>query len=117
MIRNNVVKGITDGIAADSSSLPITEDYNILNVLVVIRSPGINAGAHTITADPLFVSSSPSTANDLKLQSNSPAVNSGDDIGSPYNWALDPLGTGSPYPVVDQNSLGNGWERGAFGYR
>jgi hypothetical protein len=63
----------------------------------------------------MFVSAIPSTANDVKLKTGSPAINSGMVLTSPFNWALNPQSTVMPYATVDQNTLG-AWERGAFAF-
>lgn len=117
IVANNIVKGTSYGIAADPVTAPtIIEDYNILDVTTTVRQGLIRPGTHTLTVDPMFVSASPATSNDLKLQSTSPAIESGENKGSPYNWILDPRGKLFPYPAVDQNTLGSQWERGAFAY-
>lgn len=117
-IKNNIIKGADYGIAGDpASASSIEEDYNILSVTTTVRAPGITAGAHTITSDPLFVTTLPVTSNDLKLQPGSPAIGSGSNLGTPYNLGMDPNGDRFPYPSVDQNLLGGGWERGAFAFR
>jgi Right handed beta helix region len=117
VVKNNIIE-LTgwSGIDATNDSLPV-EDYNIIHrALGGLRSINISAGAHTITSDPLFVSSMPSTAKDFSLQSGSPAIDSGENLGAPYNYAFDPQGSSFPYPVLDQN-LYPGWERGAFVFR
>jgi parallel beta-helix repeat protein len=116
-VKNNIIERTGwSGIAATDDSLPV-EDYNIIHrALGGLRSINISAGAHTITSDPLFVSSMPSTAEDFSLQSGSPAIDSGENLGAPYNYAFDPQGSSFPYPVLDQN-LYPGWERGAFVFR
>jgi hypothetical protein len=117
IIKNNIIKGASYGIAADPGTAPsVTEDYNILDVTSTVRALGITAGAHTITSDPLFVTTLPLTSNNLKLQVGSPAIDSGYNLGAPYNLVMDPNGDIFPYAVVDQDILGGGWERGAFAF-
>jgi hypothetical protein len=68
--------------------------------------------AHSVNADPLFVS--PATG-DFHLQAASPAIDSGVNLGSPYNLGLSP---GSSWPssvtTADQDNHGSGWEIGAY---
>ena len=115
VVHNNIIQGSNVGISADPN-VSVTEDYNILNTVVTLRSVSIHAGSHTITSNPSFASAAPKSSNDFKLKSGSPAIGSGDNLGTPYNMILDPNGAVFPYPDVDQNSLGS-WERGAFAYR
>jgi len=118
IIKNNIIKGASYGIAADPVTAPsIREDYNILDVVTTVRALRITAGAHTITSDPLFVTTVPLASSDLKLQPGSPAIDSGDNLGTPYNLSMDPNGDIFPYGVADQNLLGGSWERGAFAFR
>jgi len=114
-VENNIIQLSAVGISADSG-VSVTEDYNIINQVPTLRSTNIHAGSHTTTSNPSFASSAPATSNDFKLQSGSPAIGTGTNLGSPYNMILDPNGAVFPYPAVDQNSLGS-WERGAFAYR
>jgi hypothetical protein len=115
-IQNNIIDKADVGISSDASAT-VSENYNIINSTRVVRSDQIAPGDHTLVADPQFITSSPSVADGFKLLSTSPAIDSGENLGPPYNWALDPGGTIIPFPLVDQNSLGNAWERGAFAFR
>jgi hypothetical protein len=67
---------------------------------------------NSTVADPLFVA--PATG-DFRLQSTSPCLGSGVDLGDTYKWALNP---NSVWPaavnVVDQD-LQVGWNIGAYG--
>ncbi|HME59249.1 MAG TPA: choice-of-anchor D domain-containing protein [Terracidiphilus sp.] len=75
-----------------------------------------NCGApgcsHSVQADPQFVNAA---AAQFWLQSGSPAIEAGIDLGSPYNIGLLPASSW-PNSVVtgDQNSYGTGWEVGAY---
>src|SRR5204863_677993 len=112
-MRNNILKNFSArAINVDTASSG-TEDYNIYN----LSGPnyGVTRGAHSLTSDPMFVSAIPSTANDVKLKTGSPAINSGMVLASPFNWALNPQNIVMPYATVDQNTLG-AWERGAFAF-
>jgi hypothetical protein len=55
----------------------------------------------------------PKKANDVKLQSTSPAIYKGTNLGSAYSLILNPTPTASPYSVFNQSL---GWMMGAFGY-
>jgi parallel beta-helix repeat protein len=114
-VYNNIIQHSNVGVSADSN-VSVTEDYNILNQVVTLRSANIRAGSHSNTSNPSFASSSPQSSSDFKLKSGSPAIGSGENLGSPYNMILDPSGSVFPYPGVSQDSLGS-WERGAFAYR
>ena len=63
-------------------------------------------------ADPQFVNAS---AAQFWLQSGSPAIDAGTNLGSPYNIGLLPASSW-PNSVLtgDQNSYGTGWEIGAY---
>jgi hypothetical protein len=113
-IKNNIFSGVSQAISVDSSGS--TEDYNIF-FNSVLECTRIVCGSHSIFTNPKFVSLDPSAPSDFELQSGSPAINSGANLGSPFNWALDPLGKAWPYPSADQNKFGSGWERGAFVFR
>lgn len=111
-IKNNIFHSLPMGaVSADSGS--VTEDYNVYYNSQVSKS----IGSHSVIADPKFVSATPTKPADFRLQSNSPAINSGAILGAPYNVAIDPLGTAIPFATVDQNTLGSSWERGAFAFR
>jgi parallel beta-helix repeat protein len=114
-VENNIIQSAGVGISADTG-VTVSEDYNIISQVTTLRSTSIHAGSHTTTASPSFVSSAPASSNDFKLKSGSPAIGSGNNLGTPYNMVLDPDGAVFPYPAINQNSYGS-WERGAFLYR
>ncbi|MCK5271427.1 MAG: discoidin domain-containing protein, partial [Sedimentisphaerales bacterium] len=63
-------------------------------------------------ANPLFVHQS--TGN-FALQSTSPAIDKGTNLGSPYNLGLNPNSTWpNNVSTLDQNNCGIGWEIGAY---
>jgi hypothetical protein len=65
-----------------------------------------------LNANPLFTS--PST-NIFTLTSSSPAINTGANLGSFYEFGLDPVSTWPSNIVLDnQNNFGSGWEIGAY---
>ncbi len=113
-ITNNIVVGASYHQFIVGSGAEATEDYNLLYQCA--PSFGVSSGAHTKVADPMFVSSSPATANDFHLQANSPAVESGASLGAEYDMALDPLISCFPCGTVNQDTLGP-WSRGAFAFR
>ena len=67
---------------------------------------------HGFNSDPQFTNPG---GHDYTLQSNSPCVDSGEDLGTPYNLALKP---GSTWPsqvlTADENSAGAWWDIGAY---
>ena len=55
--------------------------------------------------------------SEFTLNSTSPAIDVGTDLGSPYNMALDSSSTWVNYiSLLDQDDYGTGWEIGAFVY-
>jgi hypothetical protein len=68
--------------------------------------------SHSVQADPQFVNAS---ASQFWLANNSPGIDAGTNLGSPYNIGLLPAGSW-PNSVLtgDQNSYGTGWEIGAY---
>jgi parallel beta-helix repeat protein len=70
------------------------------------------SSTNSVAGDPKFTNAA---GNDLTLQSASPAINAGTDLGSSYQNGLDPR-TSFPWSTVSQNSYGSGWEIGAFVY-
>jgi hypothetical protein len=73
-LRNNISWG---GAGALYSDKAIDEDYNLFMGAVHING-GSTVGSHSLKADPKFVNAG---AGDLHLQSTSPAINKGLDIG------------------------------------
>jgi parallel beta-helix repeat protein len=67
-----------------------------------------------VCSNPSFVETSPSTWSDFRLQSDSPAIDVGQDLGSNYNDALDPNDYSWPPSTTPQGNHGSGWELGAF---
>jgi hypothetical protein len=115
-IENNIMSTMTSrGIALGAGS-SVTEDYN-LSFKDGRGNYGVVPGLHDIHADPRFISATPATAGDVRLQSDSPAIGSGMPVPFPYRWALDPAGTTFPFPVVDESTLSSAWTIGAFAFR
>ena len=103
------------GIAVGAGS-SVTEDYN-LYYNDARGNYGVPPGLHSIHADPRFISATPVTAGDVRLQSDSAAIGSAMPVGFPYRWAFDPAGTAFPFPLVDEKTLSSAWTIGAFAYR
>lgn len=69
---------------------------------------------HSLIEDPAFASAS---TNNFTLQSGSPAIDAGTNLGSSYAGGLAPSSTWpSSVTVLDQNSNGTAWEIGAYVY-
>jgi len=75
--------------------------------------------AHSLNADPALTNaSSLSTTGNYAVLANSPAINSGVNLGSTYQMALTPASTWpSGISLLNQNSAGSGWEIGAYVYQ
>lgn len=70
--------------------------------------------SNSINSDPLFVSTS---SNDFALQSSSPDIDAGLNLGSTYEYGLDPASTWPSNIILDnQNNYGSGWDIGAYEY-
>jgi hypothetical protein len=71
-------------------------------------------GQYDINQNPLFVSTS---TNNFALSSSSPAIDTGLNLGSPYEYGLDLASTWPSNIILDnQNSFGSGWNIGAYVY-
>ncbi|HWZ57247.1 MAG TPA: right-handed parallel beta-helix repeat-containing protein, partial [Verrucomicrobiae bacterium] len=75
--------------------------------------------AHSFSADPALTNaSSLSTTGNYAVLANSPAVDAGVNLGSAYQMALTPSATWpSGVSLINQNSVGSGWEIGAYVYQ
>jgi hypothetical protein len=75
--------------------------------------------AHSLSADPALTNaSSLSTTGNYAVLANSPAVDAGVNLGSAYQMALTPASTWpSGVSLINQNSVGSGWEIGAYVYQ
>jgi len=72
------------------------------------------SATHSITGDPIFTNAA---GNDFTLQSTSPAINAGTNLGSDYDDGLSPASTWpSSVTTIDQDLRGSGWEIGAYVY-
>jgi hypothetical protein len=104
-IRNNIFYKITTPVGSSSH---LTFSNNI-------AYPASTGVVNAIVRDPMFANPSGDWTGYM-LQSTSPAINAGANLGSPYNLALDPNDLVWPLTAADQNTYGTGWEIGAFVY-
>jgi hypothetical protein len=72
---------------------------------------------HGSSGDPKFVNNVPKAWEDFRLKSDSPCIGTGVNLGILYKNALDPKQTIWPPGLVNQESTGPGWGKGAFVYR
>ena len=63
--------------------------------------------------NPLFLQYPPTTWTDMRLQSGSPAIGTGQNLGASYQNGLSPDKTTLPLETLNQNNYG-AWEIGAF---
>lgn len=70
-----------------------------------------------ISSNNPFMSGSPSEWTDFRLDKGSGCIDTGDNLGSSYDDALDPNDTAWPPSTLDQATYGSGWEIGAFVFR
>jgi parallel beta-helix repeat protein len=69
---------------------------------------------NNLNSNPLFISTS---TDNFALQSSSPAIDAGLNLGSTYEYGLDPASTWPSSVILDnQNNYGSGWEMGAYVY-
>jgi parallel beta-helix repeat protein len=113
-VKNNIVYGGTDAtlmLVNTSQSIGFESDYNCFYPTDASRFYWLGIGnnynfadwktassqdAHSIHADPEFVSNTPSVIKDFKLKSASPCVNAGIDVG----LTSDILGTHVPHRLA-----------------
>ncbi|MFL6353079.1 MAG: chitobiase/beta-hexosaminidase C-terminal domain-containing protein, partial [Bryobacteraceae bacterium] len=110
IVKNNIFKNYPVGISGTA-----TEDYNVFDIDVSTPSSnGVTRGGHSKSkTSPKFMVNPPLKATDVKLQSTSPAIRGGANLGSAFGSILSPLGVASPFGTYDQSL---GWMMGAFGY-
>ena len=121
-IKNNIFWSISsDSVQATvpSSHPGLVLDYNLWSSTPDPDAQGANdpsyaapqllktSGWRTITSGSL-------SGSDFALQSNSPAIDAGTNLGSPYNQGLNPASTWpNNVSTLDQNGYGD-WEIGAY---
>ena len=70
--------------------------------------------SHSVETNPLFVSTS---TNNFALAASSPAIDAGLNLGSAYQYGLDPASTWPSNVILDkQNDYGSSWDIGAYVY-
>lgn len=116
-------------IRPDAYNRSISSDYNLYTLLPTSNfslwnnsvfsnissfQTATSEDAHSIVQDPSFINAS---SENFMLNSSSPAIDAGINLGLIYANGLD---TNSTWPnnvsLLDQNSYGSGWEIGAYVY-
>ena len=70
--------------------------------------------SHSVETNPVFVNTS---TNNFALASSSPTIDAGLNLGSAYEYGLDPGSTWPGNVILDnQNNYGSGWDIGAYVY-
>ena len=97
------------------SSSPAAFEYPISTYISFSQFESlVNETNSQSVSDPKF---SNLTAGDLWLASSSPAIGVALNLGSTYEYALDPASTWPSGVILDnQNSFGSGWDIGAYVY-
>ncbi len=134
--KNNIVYGSKYGFKSNSGAAPLssTIDYNICfgrsesskylwdgagKTFAQWQALGFDTNTDAYEA-PIFTDAA---NGDFTLQSNSPAIDAGEDLGDTYTNALDPSTTWtrqnpgiiqSSVATVNQDNHGTGWEVGAY---
>jgi hypothetical protein len=113
--ENNILKNLNTGVLCSQCGT-VTADHNLFDTDVVRNSnTGITDAGNNLNTSPMFVNGSMITsANDVKLQPGSPAIQSGATLGTAYKFVLDPAGVG-PFLYTGTFDQSAGWMRGAFG--
>jgi len=118
--KNNIIWQ-EDGECASVPS-GLTFDYNLWSKTPDTDAQGTNDPTYAI---PQILKSSGWTTltggeldgSEFTLNSTSPAIDVGTDLGSPYNMALSPTSTWvDDISLLDQDDYGSAWEIGAFVY-
>ena len=128
-VKNNIVAGsihqavkIEPGVTTSTLAFDHNDYYNASGA-VSFAWPGTSGDlaawqakfgydAHSMNANPQFVSSTPAEANDLAVLSGSPTVGSGQAINAASSAGLIPQST---WPIgVELVSQGTAWDVGAF---
>lgn len=105
-IRNNIV--YTGNQTALRGTMTVTRSNNLWLGNNIPSCSGITG--ELCNHNPLFID----YANDnFSLQSGSPAINAGANLGSPYNTSIAP-GSSWPSPVLAQRPTSGNWETGVY---
>lgn len=102
-VKNNIFYNVNTPVAGGSSRLTFSNN---------IAYPTSTGVANATVKDPKFTNPSGGWSG-FRLQSDSPAINTGVTLASPYNLAIDSNATAWPPTTADQNGNGS-WEIGAF---
>lgn len=112
-VKNNIIYGGNTGFYKNAGTGTVTNDYNVVYGATTAFS-GLSAGSRTIQSNPLFTDIS---SNNFTLQSTSPAIDTGTNLGSTYQLGLNPVSSWpSSVVTANQNSYGPGWDMGAYIY-
>jgi len=122
--KNNIVWGsstsyalyVTGSFTSDNNIVgPVHSGFIYWNAsysTLAAYSAAAGNDSHSKESDPLFVA--PASAN-FTLQSNSPAIDQGANLGTTYQMDLNPTGA-FPWSTANESSYGSAWEIGAFVY-
>jgi len=99
IVKNNIIRNganVTDDIVLDAAFGPNTVGHNNKHTISADPNGAYAPGGTDLDTDPLFVSGSPATWIDYRLQAGSPMIAAGEAQSSPFNQALDPAATTTP---------------------
>ena len=128
-IINNIVMNCNDVIYFPQGNMPSQMDYNIFynnNRFGYIANGALfptledyrnysGLNQHSILDNPMFTDAE---NHDFTLQNNSPAIDAGKNLGSPYDSALYAFSEWTDNVIlVNQNNYGNGWEIGPYVFK
>lgn len=123
VFKNNIVWTTSSGNPLDVNG-SLSSDYNLLGpthsgflawnggsyASLAAYAAATGDDSQSTSANPAFVD----TANaNFTLQSNSPAIDAGTNLGAGFQQELNPAST-FPWSTVNENSYGSAWEIGAF---
>lgn len=116
---NNIIWGFDHAVSKDSfgDCANWDHDYNMIGGSVSSDCGSWSEGNGYSGTDPNFISGSPSTWTDLRVSSNSSAIDNGYNLGSNFHAALDPTDITWPPSTLDQDWFPTGWEIGAFVFK
>jgi len=120
VFKNNIIWNPLGQISNVPSG--IIFDYNLWSRTPDVDSQGSNDPAYALpklskTSGWDNLTGGELNGSEFVLQSGSPAINKGANLGAPYNQGLNPASTWPDnVSTLDQNGQGSGWEIGAFVY-
>ncbi len=80
--KNNIISGFDVGFSKVAGD--VTEDYNLVYGASTANWSGLVAGSHSLSVDPRFTDAA---LRDFTLQSSSPAIDAGIDVGLTQDFA------------------------------